>query len=113
MTVAAIAGIVLNWLLVPVFGGMGAAIATVITYLVWIILSMIVSESLWRVGFPLLVLSSQVGVGMVFVAWFTVVGHDMDIILTLIGSSLIASILLVSSFNLSTTKKIIKKLRTE
>ena len=43
---AAILGIGMNWILVPSYSGMGAAIATVITYLAWILVSMMVSESL-------------------------------------------------------------------
>lgn len=111
MSLAAVVGLILNWLLVPAFGGMGAAIATVITYLVWIIVSMIVSESLWKVGFPLVVLSSQVGMGLVFVGWFILVGHDIDLVVTSLVAVSTVSILLVSSINLSTTKQIIKKLK--
>ena len=111
MSLAAVTGLVLNWLLVPAFGGMGAAVATVLTYLIWIIASMLISESLWRVSFPLLILSSQVVIGMLFVAWFIVVGHEISPVVTITCAAIIGSILAASSINLSATKQIIRNLR--
>ncbi len=111
MALAAIVGLYLNWLLVPAFGGMGAAISTLITYLVWIIVSMIVSESLWKVDFPLLVLSGQVGLAMVFLGWYIFIGYERNLVIAVLASVLIASFLFVSSINLSITKQIIKKLK--
>lgn len=111
MSLAAIIGLILNWLLVPAFGGMGAAIATVITYLVWVIVTMIVSESVWKVDFQLLVLSGQVGIGMAFVTWYILVGHNMDLVFALLPAVSIVSLLLVSSINLSTIKQIVKKFK--
>ena len=109
MSIAAIVGLLLNWLLVPAFGGVGAAIATAITYLVWIIASTIVSESLWRVRVPLLILSFQVSFGMIFVAWFIISGHDMDQVKVFLVAAIIAIILLVSSINLSALGRLINK----
>jgi O-antigen/teichoic acid export membrane protein len=70
MCVAALVGLLLNWLLVPVFGGTGAAIATAITYFFWVLISMMVSETLWRVGFSWTVLVFQISLGAIFVTWF-------------------------------------------
>jgi O-antigen/teichoic acid export membrane protein len=111
MSFAALIGLLLNWLLVPGFGGMGAAIATVITYLIWIIASMIISESLWRVSYPLLVLSYQVCISIFFMAWYIVAGHDTDLVIVFIVSSTIIGILLLSSLDSLTIGKIIKRMR--
>ena len=43
-------GAILNYLLVPQFNIFGAAISAALTYLVWIVVSMIVSEKFWTIG---------------------------------------------------------------
>ena len=58
----------LNWVLVPSLGGLGAAVATAVSYLVWIVASMWVSERLWPVGFEYPLLAAQVVIGAVAVA---------------------------------------------
>lgn len=70
MTGAALVGLLMNWLLVPEYSGIGAAIATVITYLLWVTASMIVSESLWRVAFSWVALGFQITTAALFVAWY-------------------------------------------
>ena len=67
---ASVLGLLLNWVLVPSFGGTGAAIATVLTYIVWIVLTMIVSESLWSIAFPWRILCLQTSLGILFSAWY-------------------------------------------
>jgi|GEM_PF-665259 len=67
---AALLNILLNYLFVPDFGGMGAAVATVITYFFWIVISMILSERLWHVGYSIAILALQVVIGGVFVSLF-------------------------------------------
>jgi len=66
---AAAINIGLNWLLVPPFGGVGAAVATALSFGAWILTALWMSERLWRVGFPLGWLGAQVGVGAVAMAW--------------------------------------------
>jgi hypothetical protein len=83
----------------------------VITYLIWIIASMIISESLWRVSYPLLVLSYQVCISIFFMAWYIVAGHDTGLVIVFIVSSMIIGILLLSSLDALTIRKIIKRLR--
>lgn len=74
MAAAALLNAALNWVLVPSLGGLGAAIATALSYLVWIVASISVSERLWPVGFPMLLLGMQVAIGVVAVSCVTAWG---------------------------------------
>ncbi len=67
---AAVIGVCLNWWLVPIWAGMGAAAATVLSYAIWVLVSMLVSEKLWLVRFPTVKFGFQIIAGMAFVAWF-------------------------------------------
>ena len=48
---AFIIGLFLNWILVPNFGIQGASIATAITFFIWSVTSIIISEKLWSFYF--------------------------------------------------------------
>ena len=63
MGVAAFLNIGLDALLVPTYACMGAAVATSVSFLVWNILSISVSERLWNVGYRFPVLALQVIMG--------------------------------------------------
>lgn len=65
---AAILNLILNYLLVPDYGGMGAAISTAISYMIWIFAVVLVSESLWRINFPILRILSTVIIGILVTA---------------------------------------------
>lgn len=60
MAVAGIVGILLNWVLVPQYGGVGAACATALTYLLWVAASVALSEWCWPVGYKLSIYMVQV-----------------------------------------------------
>jgi O-antigen/teichoic acid export membrane protein len=77
MAIAGSVNIGLNFLWVPQYGGMGAALATAVTYFVWIMISMIISERLWPVQFPVTLLLGQVGLGAIMVGWLTLAGSDV------------------------------------
>ena len=74
MAAAALLNAALNWLLVPSLGGLGAALATALAYLAWISALLVVSERMWPVGFPVLLLAAQVAIGAVAVTCVTVWG---------------------------------------
>jgi O-antigen/teichoic acid export membrane protein len=65
MSIAAILNILLNYLLVPKYGGLGAALGTALSFFIWIILVLTISENLWRVGYPIKIFITQVIVGAV------------------------------------------------
>ncbi len=69
MGIAALLNIVLNAWLVPIYSSLGAAVATSISFFVWNILSLIVSEKLWRVGYDYMILLIQVGMGAIACYW--------------------------------------------
>ena len=76
---AAVLGLALNWLLVPSYGGVGAAVATAITYFVWVLASLIVSERLWKVKFRLEIMGLQILLAVCFGAYFTFVSRGVSL----------------------------------
>ncbi|MDH4318931.1 MAG: oligosaccharide flippase family protein [Desulfobulbaceae bacterium] len=65
---AAVLNIILDAILVPKMGAMGAALATSFSFFVWNILAIWVSERLWRVGYEYGVICAQVFLGVVSTA---------------------------------------------
>ncbi len=63
--IAALLNIFLDYLFVPKFGGFGAAIATSISFFIWVVLALIISEKLWYVGHNLWILFAEVMVGVI------------------------------------------------
>lgn len=97
MIAAALINVVLDGYLVPKYGGVGAAVATAISFFVWNILTLIISEQLWPVHYPLKILGFQIFVGVIF-CWsilFTYLKNFSDWYVFL--SVIVASILLVKS----------------
>lgn len=105
MMIAVFFGFFLNWLFVPKYGGIGAAIATVLTYLIWNTISLIVSERLWRVNFSWIVMVFQIFTGIAFIAWFVSNSASFDSYITYAIGVLIAFLLLCSSFERSEIRK--------
>jgi len=65
MGAAAILNICMDAFLVPQYGGLGAAMATSISFFVWNVLTLIVSEKLWRVGYNYGIMFIQVAIGVI------------------------------------------------
>ena len=93
---AAIVGLFLNWLLVPAYGGVGAAIATVITYFGWVVSSMLISERLWLVSFPIKLFFVQIIVAASLIAWFVLTDLTGDLFIKL-ASGITLSIFIFST----------------
>jgi O-antigen/teichoic acid export membrane protein len=111
MSGAAIVGLLLNWLLVPTYGGVGAAIATSMTYFLWVIVSMYVSEKLWSINFPWMILFLQIMLGCIFVAWFTYDDNASNILISGSVAVLIVLIQFISAFQMSNMKYYLKFLK--
>ena len=104
MLFAAVVGVLLNLILVPPFGAIGAATATAITYLLWTVTSMIVSEKLWRFGFCWTTFFKQVGLALLFMLYFVNFGYKINYLLSF-GLSLL-TILLLLFISLDRTSRI-------
>jgi O-antigen/teichoic acid export membrane protein len=65
MGVTALLNIGLNAWLVPEYGGLGAALATSISFCIWNALTLFISESLWKVGYSYGIMLSQVAIGAI------------------------------------------------
>jgi len=61
---AALLNIGLDAWLVPQYGGLGAAIATSVSFFVWNVLTLIVSERFWCVGYHYGIMATQLGIGI-------------------------------------------------
>ena len=110
MGFAALLNILLNILLVPTYGGMGAAIATSVTYFIWIIVSLFVSEHYWKINFPIFLMLGQIILGAISVAAITWI--HMNFVQIFILSHFIALILIISAFEPVTIRQIIHKIKS-
>ena len=104
--------IVMNWLLVPKYAEVGAAIATAITYLFWVVISMAVSEFYWRTAFSWMVFAIQVSSGVFFVAWYIIEGFACKLYIVGIVSFLAVGILMLTSLERSKVMSLIRSLKT-
>ena len=64
-SIATFFSLVLNWILVPPFGMIGASIGTSITYLIWVITSTIVSQKYWKINYPIKDFSLIFGISLI------------------------------------------------
>ena len=62
--IAAVVNILLDFLMVPLYGGIGAAIATSCAFVLWTGIVMFKSEQLWKVGYRLDVMATQLAIGI-------------------------------------------------
>jgi O-antigen/teichoic acid export membrane protein len=76
MVGAAALNLLLCWLWVPAHGGVGAAVATAVSFLAWIVAALWIGERLWPVGFPFVLLAGQITLGAAAVAWLVTVGSE-------------------------------------
>jgi len=104
---AAIFGLLLNWLLVPNYGGLGAALSTSLTYFLWIVASLFISERCWHVGYKLGLHLSQIGIGISIAVLLIVDGLNYWLSLSLVGMAVL--LLLASSLDIKHWRMVIKK----
>ena len=104
---AVIISLFLNWVLVPTYGSMGAAISTSFTYFLLLVVSMILSEKLWKINISIIILTFQIFLGSIFVAWFIFGDNASNLSSVIWIAFLVASILLMSSIQFSKIKSLI------
>ena len=61
---SSIIGLIFNYLLVPNYSFVGASIATSLTYLFWIIITLVISEKIWSIGLLNINLVLQISLGV-------------------------------------------------
>jgi len=55
----------LNLWLVPLYGGMGAAVATSLAFLAMSLVTLFMNQRLWRIPYPMVVFALQIAIGVV------------------------------------------------
>lgn len=99
MVVSAVLNIVLNYALVPRYGNIGAALATAITYFLWVTAAMIVSEKLWKIGFPVGMLTLNLALAGTTGYWLIGVQRGSFGFLAASGALVVAGFLVAASFD--------------
>lgn len=100
MMVASIVNIGLDFYLVPVFGTIGAAAATSISFFLWNLMALIASERLWHVGYPVFTMAFQLLVGVSSCGWILSLFADEASSLAIWASATL-SILIISVITFS------------
>ena len=110
----AVLSLALQFLLVPEYAEMGAAVAAGVTFFVWNVLAFILSHKFWPISYPWAILLAQVTAGLF------ATGLLMYLLKTGVGGGQVslwafffAIILFASSFNLQFYQEWYKKLRTK
>ncbi len=102
MGIAAILNLVLDALLVPKYGSLGAATATSISFLIWNIMTILLSEKLWKVSYNLWFLGGQVAIGIVTTSIILILQiNDAPLMYIIIITTTIAILLAVSGIRLN------------
>jgi O-antigen/teichoic acid export membrane protein len=108
--IAAIVNLVMNYILVPELGGVGAALSTAFAFLVWIVISLIVSEKLWYIGFPVKTLFLQIVAGVCAAYWIILAYQKQYSIFHIaITTHIVVLALLLSSVKLSNINVFVRK----
>ena len=103
MIISLLIGLFLNYLLVPKFGGMGAAVATSTCYGVWITITYIISQRLWKIKFSIRYgLSCLIG-SFGYTYYYIIYGFKNPTISTIIA-------IIITILILTYAKKIIEKI---
>lgn len=87
--IALLLGLIFNYLLVPKYSILGAAVATAITYFFWACMSLMVSERLWKINYPITkigiyLISTVLGITSYTLFNFEVINLDILFIILII-----------------------------
>lgn len=104
---SALVNIVLNYLLVPLYAGFGAALGTAITFLLWTLASMWLSEHFWPVGFNMRIFFLQIAIGSATVFWLII--SERRTALEFVGASAALVFALISALDKQDWLKVKRK----
>jgi O-antigen/teichoic acid export membrane protein len=93
----AILGLILNWILVPAYGAIGAALATSSTYFMWAMASLIVSERLWCIRLLSIRMVLQLATAIVTTIFLLIALENLSLAITSCVAIIVTCILLYSS----------------
>lgn len=112
MGAAAILNIGLDAWLVPKYGGAGAALATSISFLLWNVLTLIISEKFWHVGYNHSLLLSQITIGAISCCFILILYNQNSFLWGVwVITSLSVAALLGTATTLENFKKIMNIVR--
>jgi O-antigen/teichoic acid export membrane protein len=106
MFFSAIISILLNWYLVPIFEGLGAAIASATAFFSYAVMSLLVSQYYWKINFQISAIIIKILLSLIFMISFLYFKPGNNLITFF--SALVLSILLIF-FSLPQYKNIIIK----
>lgn len=113
MAIFALFNVALDYILVPMYGLYGAAFTTAITFFLWCVTSIIVSERYWYIGFPYTVLLFQLLISVpTSIYAIYLLQSDMLGIQGLSISALAIMVLLFTSLSIEDWCIIAKKLKS-
>ncbi len=95
----------LNWIFVPLYGGVGAALSTSISYFVLVVVAVSISEHLWKINFPYALLLTQVVLGTASMIWLMTTAAAMYV--QVLVAHLTVAVLLLSAFDKTNRRTIV------
>jgi O-antigen/teichoic acid export membrane protein len=106
---AGLINVLLNYLWVPDYGGMGAACATAVSYLLWNLITLLISERYWKVEFPILLMLFQIILGGL-VGYVLILG-DMSVFHSALITHVAVMLLLLSALDINNWNRLLLKAR--
>ena len=109
MGITGVLNVILNFLWVPQFGGIGAAFANSLSYFVWIMISLVISEKYWPINLPIKLLLFQIIIGALAVFYLNFNQHSF--LNAAIFAHIVVIILLLSAISNKSKRIIYAKLQ--
>ena len=97
-------GVLLNWLLVPKYGGEGAAFATALTHFISTFISLFVSQRLWSINLFDFSLVIQIAIGVSAAVWMITSINEHFILRGSVVFALLLSNLVIFHFHLKSDR---------
>ncbi len=97
-------GVLLNWLLVPKYGGEGAAFATALTHFISTFISLFVSQRLWSINLFDFSLVIQIAIGVSAAVWMITSINEHFILRGSVVFALLLSNLVIFHFHLKSER---------
>lgn len=110
MVGSACLNLALNYALVPEFGTVGAALATAITYFLWVATATAISETLWKIGFPLRIMCLHLAIAGITGYWLIAIRQGNFGAVGFLVALAVVSFLLSTALERSARKALLSRL---